>query len=360
MKKILEAYQKNGLNLKNHIVMAPMTRCRAVNNLPNDLMAEYYRQRSGAGLIVSEGVSPSPEGLGYARIPGIFSKEQTEGWKKTTAAVHDNNGKIFVQLMHTGRAGTNTNLPEGYVVKGVSDVGVNGEIYTDTNGMQPYSTPVPYTTEEVKKVIEDYVAAAKNAIEAGFDGVELHGAHGYLLEQFLNPNVNTRTDEYGGSMENRAKAVIEVVEKTVQAIGAEKVGIRISPFSPFNDMTAYDAEEVHQTYEYLAREFNRIGIAYIHLSANPSITEKTYKAIRSAFSNTIILCNGLTPETAEEKLHEGFADLVGFGRSFIANPDLADRIRNQSVLAEPDMKTFYTPGAEGLIDYPVLDAQTSI
>ena len=335
--------------------MAPMTRSRAINNIPNDLMAEYYSQRSGAGLIITEGTAPMPEALGYPRIPGIFSKEQVAGWKKVTAAVHAHNSKIFVQLMHTGRIGHQDNLPEGAVVMGASDIKAAGQIFTDTIGNQDHSAPQPLTTAGVKAVIEGHITAAKNAIEAGFDGIELHGANGYLIEQFLNPNVNTRTDEYGGSIEARAKIAVEMAKGIAAAIGKEKVGIRFSPFNTLGDQQPYAAEEVHQTYVYLAQEMDKIGIAYLHIGVSAPIPQKTFDDIRAAFKNTIILCNGLTPDTATEALNNGFADLVAFGRAFLANPDLDKRIADNAPLNAPDYSKAYTPGAEGYTDYPTIN-----
>ncbi len=355
MSILLNPFSKGNFTLKNHIVMAPMTRSRAIDNIPNDLMATYYAQRSGAGLIITEGTSPSANGLGYSRIPGIFSPEQIEGWKKTTAAVHENNSKIFVQLMHTGRVAHDINLPKGGKVIGVSDIKAAGEMYSDGVGMKEHSQPVALTTDEVYDVMNEYVSAAKNAVEAGFDGVELHAANGYLLEQFLNPNVNNRTDEFGGSIENRVKFLIETAQKAANEIGKEKVGLRISPFSTFNDMQPYSEEEVNATYTYLAAELNKIGIAYLHLSYNPQVSETLMKGLKENFDGVMILCNGLTAETAETALQEGFADLVAFGRNYIANPDFDQRLAKDAPLNEVDYNTLYTPGAEGFTDYPFLN-----
>jgi len=353
--KILQPYNNKGLSFKNHLVMAPMTRSRAIGNIPNDLMAEYYGQRAGAaGLIVTEGTSPAPEGLGYPRIPGAFSPEQTEGWRKVAAAAHAGNSKIFMQLMHTGRVGHRSNLPAGYEVMGASDVKAAGQIYSDTEGMQDHPVPVPFTTQGVKDVIAAYVHASKNAVAAGFDGVELHSANGYLMEQFLNPGVNTRTDEYGGSIQARAKFVLDIARDTAAAIGKEKVGIRFSPYSGFNDMPEYAAEDVHATYAYLAEELSKIGIAYIHLNLGPAMQPHTLDAIRTEFTGTLILCGGYTPETAEEAIETHKADLIAFGRSFLANPDLDKRIAAHATLAVPDFSTLYTPGPVGLTDYPVM------
>jgi N-ethylmaleimide reductase len=354
MKKILTPYTKGNFSLKNHLVMAPMTRSRATGNLPNDLMAEYYGQRTGAGLIVTEGTAPAPEALGYPRIPGIFSKPQIEGWEKTTSAVHKNGTKIFIQLMHTGRIGHKDNLPDGVQLVGASTQKAAGQIFTDTLGMQDHSEPVALTAEGAQLVIEGFVTAAKNAIAAGFDGVELHAANGYIFEQFLNPNVNNRTDEYGGSIEKRAKLIVDVAQKTSTVIGKEKVGIRFSPFSTLGDLQAYNEEEVHETYAYLAKELDTVGIAYIHISSNPNIPQRTLEVIRANFNGTVILSNGLTPETAEQVLNNDVADLVAFGRSFLANPDFVNRIEKSASLNQVDFTTLYTPGAVGYTDYATL------
>jgi len=332
--------------------MAPMTRSRAIGNLPNELMATYYAQRSGAGLIVTEGTSPSPEGLGYPRIPGIYSQAQVEGWKKVTGAVHKNGAKIFLQLMHTGRISNVANLPDGLQPVGPSDIKAAGEIFTDALGMQEHSVPVALTQEGINGVINHFVQAAKNAMLAGFDGVELHGANGYLLEQFLNPHVNNRTDHYGGNLINRSRLIVEITEAIATAIGADKIGIRFSPFSRLSDQKAYDTDEVHETYRYLSSELDRIGIAYIHLSLNPDIPAKTYQSIRAAFSGTIIYCNGLTRESAEEILQNNTADLAAFGRGFLANPDFVSRIEKNAPLNDVDFNTLYTPGDHGYTDYP--------
>jgi len=352
MKKLLIPFVKGKLELKNHIVMAPMTRSRAVDNLPNPLMVEYYGQRTGAGLIITEGTAPSPEALGYPRIPGIFNIEQTRAWKPVTEKVHRGGSKIFMQLMHTGRIGHTDNLPDGVFLVGTSDIKATGQIFTDNKGLQDYSLPVPLSVKGIQIIIDDYVKAAQNAMAAGFDGVEIHGANGYLLEQFLNPNVNNRTDEYGGNIKNRSRLTLQVVQAVADAIGQEKVGIRFSPFSELGDLAQYGEEETHNTYERLAQKLDKIQIAYIHVAANASIPEKTFQAIRGEFSGTIILSNGLTPETGEEALHAGFADLVAFGRSFLSNPDFVERIQTSATLNPVDYETLYTPGSKGYTDYP--------
>ncbi len=358
MNPILRPYHKKALALKNRLVMAPMTRSRALYNLPNELMARYYGQRSGAGLIITEGTAPSPEALGYARIPGIFSAAQTEGWKKVTAAVHAGGSNIFLQLLHTGRIGHTDNLPDGVQLVGASAITAAGQIFTDTAGKQDHSQPVALSSEGIQEVMRGHVQAAKNAVAAGIDGVELHGANGYLIEQFLNPHVNTRTDEWGGSIEKRSEFAVALAAAVARAIGKEKVGIRFSPFSALGDLAAYDEGETHQTYAYLAQRLEEIGIAYLHIAVNAPIPQQTFDAIRTAFSGTIILCNGLTPATAAAALEGGFADLVAFGRSFLANPDFDKRIVEGADLNQPDYATLYTPGAEGYTDYAVL-AQVS-
>lgn len=280
MKKLFSPFEKGSLKLKNHLVMAPMTRSRAIDNLPDQRMASYYARRSGAGLIVTEGTSPSPEGFGYPRIPGIYSDQQVEQWKKVMDAVHQNGSKIFLQLMHTGRIAHVANLPGGVNPVGPSDIQASGEIFTDSLGMQPHSVPVALTLEGIEQVTADFVKASKNAVLAGFDVVELHGANEYLLEQFLNPHTNNRTDQYGGNLINRSRLIIEIADEIAEAIGSDKVGIRFSPFSQLSDQGPCETQEVHQTYTYLASGLDRLWIAYFHLSTNPDIPEKTYKAIR--------------------------------------------------------------------------------
>jgi N-ethylmaleimide reductase len=348
---LLTPYAGSGLQLKNHLVMAPMTRCRAIGNIPNALMAEYYGQRTGAGLIISEGTSPAPEGLGYPRIPGIFSDAQVEGWKAVTARVRAGGSRCFVQLMHTGRIGHADSLPAGLKPVGPSAIRAAGRIYTDKSGMQEYPVPAALSTEGVRGVIEAHVQSARNARAAGFDGIELHGANGYLIEQFLNPNSNIRTDEYGGSIEKRARLAIETAAGIAAVIGAERVGIRFSPFNQFNDQQPYPEAEVHATYRYLSQEMQKLRIAYLHIIVTPEIPLATLQAIREVFSGTIIQCNGLTPTSAETALQNGFADLIAFGKLFLANPDLDRRIAEGRPLNAPDMGTFYTAGAKGYTDY---------
>jgi len=350
-------YKLGNSTLANRLVMAPMTRSRAINNIPNELMAAYYAQRASAGLIVTEGVSPSPNGLGYARIPGLFSDTQVKAWKQVTQAVHEEGGKIFAQIMHTGRVGHALNLPaEGRVIA-PSAVALSGQMWTDQEGMKDHPIPQAMTTEQLLATKDEYVQAGRNAVIAGFDGIELHGANGYLLEQFLSPFSNLRTDAYGGSVENRVRFVVEVARETAAAIGKDKVGIRLSPYGVYNDMPHYP--EMDATYVYLAEELNKIGIAYIHLvdhssSGAPEVPLSIKKAVREKFNNTIILSGGYILDRAEEDLASGFADLVAFGKPFLSNPDLVDRFRRNFPLnIKLDASTLYTPGAKGYTDYPV-------
>jgi N-ethylmaleimide reductase len=348
------------LHLKNAIVMAPMTRCRAIGNVPNDLIATYYAQRADAGLIITEGTSPSANGLGYARIPGIFNDEQIKGWSKVTSEVHAKGGKIILQMMHTGRISHIANMPEGAKVLAPSAVKPAGQMWTDSLQMQDYDVPKAMSAEELVATKNDYVNAAKNAIKAGFDGVELHGANGYLLEQFLSPVSNIRTDQYGGSIENRARFVLEVVSEVANAIGKEKTGIRISPYGVASDMPHYP--EIDATYDYLSKQLNDLGIAFVHLVDHsalgaPAVPVAIKETIRKNFNNTIIQCGGFDKESGEQVLESGLADLIAFGRPFINNPDLVNRMQHDLPLSKDlKMDLFYAADEKGFTDYPVIEA----
>ncbi|MEM1137041.1 MAG: alkene reductase [Bacteroidota bacterium] len=352
---LFSEYQLGKLTLQNRIVMAPMTRSRAIENIPSDLMATYYGQRAGAGLIITEGTAPSPNGLGYPRIPGAFSEEQIAGWKKITEAVHKGGAKIFLQIMHVGRVGHPANLPSGAELVAPSPIAVSGEMYTDTKGLQPHPEPREMTKEDISHTISEYVDTAKNAIAAGFDGVEIHGANGYLIEQFINTASNKRNDEYGGNVENRARFAIEVASAIVKAIGAERTGIRLSPYGVFNDMAVY--EELDATYEYLAKELKKLELTYIHLVDHtamgaPEVPQSIKEKVRDAFRGTIIISGGYDGEKAEKDLAAGLGHLVAFGRPYLANPDLPERLKQNAELNNPDFDTFYTPGEKGYTDYP--------
>jgi N-ethylmaleimide reductase len=345
------------LTLQNHLVMAPMTRNRATDNIPNALMVEYYAQRAAAGLIITEGTSPSPNGLGYPRIPGIFSTAQVEAWKRITDAVHARGAKMFLQFMHCGRIAHPLNLPAGACVLAPSAVAAAGEIYTDAEGMKPHPVPQAMTEADIKTTIEEFVQAARNAVTAGFDGIELHSANGYLLEQFIRPNTNQRTDGYGGTIEKRARFVLEVAEAVIGAIGKDKVGIRLSPFGVFNDMPLYDTIEAD--YTYLAQQLNTLGLVYIHLVDHssmgaPPVPDVMKATFRKLFKGALILSGGYDAVRAESDLNAGKCDLIAVGRPFLANPDLVTRWRTGEAVNAPDMATFYTPGPKGYTDYPAL------
>ncbi len=358
--KLFTPATTGSIELKNRIVMAPMTRCRAIGNIPNELMAEYYKQRSAAGLIITEGTSPSPNGLGYARIPGIFSQAQVEGWTKVTSAVHQAGGKIIIQLMHSGRISHPLNMPQNAQILAPSAVKPAGQMWTDSQQMQDFPTPKAMTDEELQSTKEEFVTASKNAMLAGFDGVELHSANGYLLEEFLSPVSNLRTDEYGGSIENRSRFVLEVVSAVAESIGKDKTGIRLSPYGVASDMPHYP--EIDATYDHLTKQLNNLGIAYIHLVDHsamgaPAVPVELKKTIRGNFKNTIILSGGYDKERAEADVESGLGNLVAFGRPFINNPDLVNRLKNNQALSQDlKMDLFYMADEKGYTDYPAYRA----
>lgn len=355
---LFDAYSRGALKLNNRTVMSPMTRSRAVDaNTPNVLMAEYYGQRATAGLIITEGTSPSPNGLGYPRIPGLYNADQVRGWKLVTDAVHAKGGKIFVQLMHTGRVTATGNLPAGAEVVGPTTEVCPGEMYTDAKGMQPHSPPRATTREDIAKAVAEYAQSGRLAIEAGFDGVELHAANGYLIEQFLNANVNRRTDEYGGSIEGRNRFALEVARATVAAIGAQRVGIRLSPYGAFNSTGAY--ADVDAQFVALTKALSALGLAYLHMLDHsamgaPAVPAGLKAQLRAEFNGTFILAGGFDANSAETALAAKHADLIAFGRPFLANPDLVARMKAGAALNAPDMGTFYLPGPKGYTDYPAL------
>ncbi|NIG55975.1 alkene reductase [Chitinophaga sp. Cy-1792] len=354
--RLLAPYTDNNLDLKNRIVMAPMSRRRTINNIPEPYVQDYYVQRSGAGLIIAENVAVAPEGVGYMQIPGFYNEEQYTAWAAVARAVHAGGGKIFLQLVHTGRIGHPENNPGKAAPVAPSPIAAKGELSIPAGFQVPYPEPVELTTAAVKVRVQQFVTAAKMAMAAGFDGVEIHGAHGFLLDQFLNPNSNTRSDEYGGDIVRRSGLLLEVVTEVAKAIGREHTGIRLSPFARLYDMNAYPEEEA--THLRLADELNRLGILYVHFSDQPvngerSIPEDFIRKFRVRFKHLMILAGGYTPATGNAALEKDLGDLIAFGRPFIANPDLPERIRLQLPLAVPDGDTFYHGGTKGLIDYPV-------
>lgn len=344
------------LALKNRVVMNPMTRCRADEAaVPTPIMATYYGQRAGAGLIITEGIAPSANGRGYARMPGIWTEAQVAGWKPVTQAVKAKGGAIFAQVMHCGRVAHPANMEAGARIVAPSAIALAGQMYSDSQGMQDYPVPEAMTEADIAAAKAEFVAAARNAIAAGFDGVELHGANGYLLEQFLSPLTNTRTDGWGGSVANRIRFVVEVAQAVVAAIGVDKVGIRLSPYGTASGMAAYP--EVDETYLALAAALADAGLVYLHLvnhaaMGNPAIPDGFRSALRKAWPRTLIVGGSFDLASAQAALAAGETDLAGFGRAFIANPDLVARLESGAELAAPDFGTFYTPGEKGYTDYP--------
>ena len=355
---LFDSFQLGRITLGNRLVMAPMTRNRATaDHVPTPIMATYYAQRASIGLLITEGIAPAADGAGYARIPGLYNAEQVEAWKPVTTAVHAAGGHIFAQLMHTGRASHAANLPAGARTVSSAATPLPDPIWTDAEGMQPASVPHVLTEAEIATVIGEFAAAAQHAVNAGFDGVELHAANGYLGEQFLNANLNTRTDGYGGSADNRNRFVLEVVQAMVNAIGADRVGIRISPYGVFNGMGAFDG--VDAQFITLATALGKKGIAYLHLVNHASMGAPAMPAelpgkLKAAFGGTFIASGGLDRAQAEALLASGAADLCAFGRPALSTPDLVARLQSGAELNTPDFSTFYTPGEKGYTDYPAL------
>ncbi|QCX75784.1 N-ethylmaleimide reductase [Streptomyces sp. YIM 121038] len=342
-----------GTPLANRIAMAPMTRSRAAaGGVPTDLNAEYYAQRATAGLVITEGVQPSVVGQGYPDTPGLHSAEQIEGWRKVTDAVHAAGGRIFAQLMHTGRIGHPVLLPDGLVPVGASPIAAEGQVYTH-EGPKDYVTPRELTGDEVRATVGEFVTAARNAIEAGFDGVELHGANGYLIHQFLAPGSNRRTDEWGGSVENRVRFAVEVAKAVAAEIGAARTGIRLSPGNPLNGIHEPDPDE---TYLALVERLSPLGLAYLHVMEVGPIRELV-TALRKGFDGPFILNPATEGPTGPGELaliEDGTADLLSYGSLFLANPDLPARLRTGGPFNEPDRATFYGGDAKGYTDYPAL------
>lgn len=341
--------------------MAPMTRARNPDGIPNEINALYYRQRAGAGLIITEGTAVSPTAKGVLHIPGLYTAEQTAGWKLVTKAVHEEGSVIFTQLWHVGRVSHVSNQPGGIAPVSSSDiVAAHSTAWGyDENGRENFvkcSPPRALSLEEIEQVVNDFARAAVNAVEAGFDGVELHGANGYLIEQFLNPFVNVRTDSYGGNIEHRSRFLLEAVDACIAAIGAEKVAIRLTPYGGLHEMPHYD--ELEATYEYLAKELQKRGVSFIHIMDQKSrgsfaIPEGFLKRFRSWYDGVIILAGGMDKKKSEAYLSEDLIDLAGFGEPFIANPDLVDRLQHDWPLAEPERHLHYGGAGHGYVDYPV-------
>ena len=345
--------------LANRIVMAPLTRSRAgAGDVPTELMAEYYAQRASAGLIVSEAAQISPQGKGYAWTPGIFTDAQVPGWRHVTDAIHRQGGRIFLQMWHVGRISHPSLQPGGVLPVAPSAVLPVGQAFTEA-GFQPMVMPRALDLAELPGVVEQYGSAARNAAEAGFDGVEIHAANGYLLDQFLRDKTNQRTDAYGGSIENRCRLLLEVTEAVCGVWGADRVGIRLSPQSPINDIDDSDPQAL---FTHVVGQLNGFGLAYLHMvegiirDANPAPDSFDIGKLRRLFKGTYMANNCYDRAKALAAIGSGAADLIAFGRPFIANPDLVERFRRNAPLNAPDVATFFGGDEHGYTDYPALVA----
>lgn len=366
MSNLFDPCDLHGLALRNRIVMAPMTRSRAPATVADAMTATYYGQRASAGLIVGEGTQVSEQARGYLFTPGIHTAAQVQGWKAVTAAVHARGGRIFAQLWHVGRVAHCSvqpfeRAPVGPVDTPAAGVSAYGFREDGTPGQMPVSVPRALETGELAKITADFVTAARNALDAGFDGVEIHGANGYLFEQFINGGLNTRGDRYGGaSIGNRLRLLLETVDAVSAAIGAERTGLRLSPFNRVFDMPAFEGEA--DTWQAVARELSARTLAYVHVSNRDAVIANAglefLRGFRATCGAPFILAGNYTRALAEADLEAGLADLVAFGRPFISNPDLVERLRNGWPMAEADPATFYGGGAAGYIDYPAYEAQT--
>jgi N-ethylmaleimide reductase len=353
---LLEPFRLGPIQLPNRMVMAPLTRNRAPGGTPNALMVKYYSQRAGAGLIVTEGTQVGPLGQGYQDTPGIYTDAQRDGWRGVTEAVHEAGGRIFAQLWHVGRV--SHSYYHGKQPVSSSAVAPPGSAYTP-DGMKPYETPHALTEDEIRSVVAEFRRAAEVAHEAGFDGVELHGANGYLIDQFLQSGVNQRTDAYGGTPAARLRFLWEILDAATSVWPSERVGVRLSPAGGTNGI--HDANPV-ETFSHVAGRLNERGLAYVHVieapvgTSGPDEREVCSTAlVRESYHGTVITAGGYTPESAERTLEKGCANLVAFGRSFIANPDFVERVRTGAPLNEPDRTTFYAGGAHGYVDYPAMN-----
>ena len=347
MSSLQDSIRIGAWELPNRLVMAPLTRCRASEGrVPNAMMAEYYKQRSSAGLILAEATSISPMGVGYPDTPGLWSQEQVEGWKLVTSAVHEAGGRIIAQLWHVGRVSDPSYLNGAQPVSS-SDIPAAGHVSL-LRPQKPYDAPRPLELTEIPAIIDDYRKAAENAKAAGFDGVEIHGANGYLPHQFLNDGINKRADSYGGSIENRARFMMEAVDAAISIWGADRVGLHVSP-------DAGDDSDPAATYGHVARECSARGIAFIFAREAPNADPRFSTVIRSTFNGAFIANQELTREKGEQLIAENEADAVSYGRLFISNPDLVHRFAVDGPITEPDASKFYGGGPEGYTDYPTLE-----
>ena len=355
MSDLFSPIQVGRLTLPNRVFMAPMTRNRAPDNIANAMMATYYRQRATGGLLITEGSQISEQAVGYPATPGIYSAEQVTGWKQVTDAAHAEGGHIFLQLWHCGRV-SHPDFHGGEPAVAPSAICPAGEAFTFT-GLKPFETPRELSASEIAAVVDDYKRGAANAIAAGFDGVEIHGANGYLLDQFLRDGSNQRNDAYGGTLENRARLMLEATEAVCDAVGADRVGIRLSPLQPFNDMKDSDPEA---TFSHVVRELNRFGLAYLHVtemgSEAPGVAGPAFdlEKLRPLWKGVYITNGGYNRARGNAAIANGDADAIAFGVPFLANPDLVARLKSDTELNAPDMATFYGGDEHGYSDYPAM------
>ncbi len=354
---LFEPVKLQDLQLGNRVAMAPLTRGRAgQQRTPNALMAEYYAERASAGLIIAEATAISPQGYGWVGSPGVYTPAQVAGWKLVTDAVHKRGGRMFLQLWHMGRV-SHPEFQDGQTPVGPSAIKPSGDSYTPS-GKKPYVMPRAMTEAEIASTVRDYAQATANARDAGFDGVEVHAANGYLIDQFIRDGSNQRTDGYGGSIEKRQRFLVEVVEAAAKAWSPGRVGVRLSPSNDYNDMSDSQAAE---TFTQAAKTLNRFGLAYVHVTemltaqARAKPESRIAPKMRAVFKGPFILNGGYDAETGAAALRAGEADLIAYGRAFIANPDLVERFRSGATLNKPDVSTFYTDGAKGYTDYPRLE-----
>ena len=350
MPTLFDPLRVGNMELNNRIIMAPMTRSRANDEgIQPPFAASYYEQRASAGLIVSEATNISAMAKGYVRTPGIYTQDQIESWRPIADSVHAQGGKIFMQLFHTGRIALPDFLPGQVEPLAPSAVRAQGQNYTD-EGMKEFVTPREITRQEIALTVRDFARAAGNAIAAGFDGVELHAASGYIVQQFLSTNANLRSDEYGGSIENRTRFLFEVLDAMIAEVGSERVGVKFSPRIAFNDIEEMDADTM---YPYILEQLNNRKLAYVHVS--DSTGEGWHAKLRPIFQGTYFAGAGFTKDSGEALLTEGHADAIVYGTKILANPDLPERFRRSAPLNQPDSATFYAPGEQGYIDYPTLE-----
>lgn len=354
---LLSPYKLGELELPNRIVMAPLTRQRAgKGNVPHQLNAEYYVQRASAGLIIAEATQVSQSGQGYPNTPGIHSPEQVAGWRLVTDAVHQHKGRIYLQLWHVGRISHPDFQPDGALPVAPSAIAPKGQVLT-YEGMKPFVTPRALETWEIPEIVEQYRKGAENALEAGFDGVEIHAANGYLIDQFLRDGTNQRTDKYGGSIENRARLLVEVTEAVIGVWGANRVGVRLSPSGTFNDIRDSNPSE---TFGYAAQALNKFDLAYLHIfeaieaDIRHGATVVPTSHLKERFQGTLIVNGGYDKTRGDTVLSTGAADLVAFGTLYIANPDLPERFALNAPLNQADPTTFYGGGEKGYTDYPAI------